>query len=53
MRSAGGTNLYAYADKDPVNQIDLTGENPVVFMMLATDVPHSERSLPGRFEDGR
>ena len=32
---AGGTNLYAYAGNDPVNLIDLTGENPVVFMMLA------------------
>jgi RHS repeat-associated protein len=32
---AGGTNLYGYAFNDPVNRLDLTGENPVVFMMLA------------------
>jgi RHS repeat-associated protein len=32
---AGGTNLYAYADNDPVNLVDLTGEHPVVFLMLA------------------
>jgi hypothetical protein len=32
---AGGTNLYAYAFNDPVNRLDLTGENPVLFMMLA------------------
>jgi hypothetical protein len=32
---AGGTNLYAYADNDPVNLLDLTGEHPVVFLMLA------------------
>jgi RHS repeat-associated protein len=32
---AGGTNLYAYAEDDPVNLVDLTGEHPVVFLMLA------------------
>jgi RHS repeat-associated protein len=30
---AGGTSLYAYADNDPVNLVDLTGENPVLFML--------------------
>src|SRR5262249_31155212 len=32
---AGGSNLYAYADNDSVNRLDLTGEDPEVFMMLA------------------
>lgn len=35
LRFAGGTNLYAYCEGDPVNSIDVTGRNPVLFVAAA------------------